>query len=207
MAGSSHANPKGRAWQPSQIRNTRGLPATIRTVFLAYGGTLKSLACSLKLNMGRLSRSMTRAGPNLVPPGPATRSLWMTWGGWAGSNCSMFRRLDQVTYTRPSGPMVTSPSWAWRSEPLISTGEVQRARVVPQRTALRLEVSRPDDGSTLTSANTTHTTVPDAPLGRTSSHSLSSMWPRGAVATTRRVGQHDVADPPGHEARRAGVVR
>ena len=76
-----------------------------------------------------------------------------------------------------------------------------------QRTALILENSSPDDGSTVTSANTTHTTVPDAPLGPTSSHSLSNMWPGEAVATTRRVGQHDGASPPGHEARRAGVVR
>src|SRR5436190_24074087 len=103
--------------------------------------------------------------------------------------------------------MVTSPSWACGSEPLIKIGDVQDVRAPLHRTASMLWVARPDAKSTSTSANTTHRTLPAAPLRPTSSHSLSSVCPGTARATTRRVGQHDGADPPGQAARRSGVLR
>lgn len=68
-------------------------------------------------------------------PGSATRSQNRMRSG--GSKL-LARSLSssQVTYTRPSGPIVTSPNWRLFWAPLIKMGAVQLVSLASQRTPL-----------------------------------------------------------------------
>src|SRR6266516_5938829 len=104
--------------------------------------------------------------------------------------------------------MVTSLNWTSWSEPLIWRGAVQVARSAVHRTAKMLAVKSSGPGPVeVKSVYATHTCCP-SPVSPTSNHGLSRKWlGSGAVAMSRRFGQHAGDVPPGQEVSVAEVVR